>query len=662
MHLEGSRNISISVEKNSADITRFVESEVQRLISKRLLLDGKVTKNLKGRMLETLINGAQGMFRWVEMSLEALSRIKYAPDFKNALGQLPNKLSGLYDIIYTQIDQTETYGRYVAVNTLKWLLCAQRLLSTEELLAAVHAVDAGADSDSDEDDDSGEAGSPENDVLRLCRNLVVIDSEERTFRFAHQSVREYLLGKSEYTIIRQHALATERCLDVYLTEPSPGPRVSRSVLQNDILKHYAGAYWPVHYTYIVECDFPETHEKVSRFLMEGTRTSHYYIQWASSIRSNDDEEGYPTLNRALGLVRGDPLGLRLCSSIITPETYRSLACAFGFSKFLKEPALSTLEVNQRHKFETFDYTLLVVATECGHDQIVQLLLDQGADLNAESGKFDNAFGTAVYKRHDHLVQVLLDNGADVNAQGGEYGNALQAASFSGCEEIVQTLLDKGSDVNAHGGYYGNALQAASYRGHHKVVRLLLNHNAVVNWKDRQGRTAFHLASAGGQVETVETLLSFGSDPTTVDKQGRNALHHAASNGNVGMVYWLLKKGFDPNCTDRDGWSSLHWAAKSDSVNITKVLKTAGARSTVEIIEGWTPQAVANLHRKDHLSRSRENAESKLVGKQSIASLAAALESIVNGHEVTPGISQNGYICDGCELVSFVLNKHVESFI
>lgn len=238
------------MEKNSADITRFIEFEVHRLKSKRLLLDGKVSKKFEERILETLIKGAQGMFRWVEMSLEALSQIKYKPDFKKTLGQLPVKLSGLYDIIHTQIDQPDTYGRRVAIMTLTWLLCAQRLLRAEELLAAVYALDIESSSESDEDDDNGEAGSSENDILRLCRNLVVLDSEQKTFRFAHQSVREYLLGKSEYTVMGQHALATKRCLDVYLTEPSPSSRVPRTVPQNTILKDYAEAYWPVHYKYI----------------------------------------------------------------------------------------------------------------------------------------------------------------------------------------------------------------------------------------------------------------------------------------------------------------------------------------------------------------------------------------------------------------------------
>lgn len=83
------------MENNSNDIARFVQLEVDRLISKRLLLDGKVSLKLKRKMVETLTNGAQGMFRWVQMSLEALKRIKFLPDFKKALGQLPSELSGL---------------------------------------------------------------------------------------------------------------------------------------------------------------------------------------------------------------------------------------------------------------------------------------------------------------------------------------------------------------------------------------------------------------------------------------------------------------------------------------------------------------------------------------------------------------------------------------
>ncbi|KAK2122365.1 hypothetical protein NOF04DRAFT_1338029 [Fusarium oxysporum II5] len=41
-----------------------------------------------------------------------------------------------------------------------------------------------------------------------------------------------------------------------------------------------------------------------------------------------------------------------------------------------------------------------------------------------------------------LRELLLERGADVNAQGGKCGTALQAASSGGHETIVQLLLER----------------------------------------------------------------------------------------------------------------------------------------------------------------------------------------------------------------------------
>ncbi|KAF9060000.1 ankyrin repeat-containing domain protein [Rhodocollybia butyracea] len=113
----------------------------------------------------------------------------------------------------------------------------------------------------------------------------------------------------------------------------------------------------------------------------------------------------------------------------------------------------------------------------GHKDIVQLLLEHKADVNAQGGEYGmhSSFceGTGycpLLLEHKADVNAKgrvwectpASSGAqaDVNAQGGKYGNALQAAISQGHKDIVQLLLEHKADVNAQGGYYGNALQAA----------------------------------------------------------------------------------------------------------------------------------------------------------------------------------------------------------
>ncbi|KAH6618228.1 ankyrin repeat-containing domain protein [Chaetomium sp. MPI-SDFR-AT-0129] len=79
---------------------------------------------------------------------------------------------------------------------------------------------------------------------------------------------------------------------------------------------------------------------------------------------------------------------------------------------------------------------------------------------------------ASLKGHQEMVELFLDKGADVNAQGGGYSIALQAASVGGHREIFKLLLNDGADINVQGGKYGNAPQAASSGGHREVVKLL----------------------------------------------------------------------------------------------------------------------------------------------------------------------------------------------
>ena len=87
-------------------------------------------------------------------------------------------------------------------------------------------------------------------------------------------------------------------------------------------------------------------------------------------------------------------------------------------------------------------------------------MDNGADINAKGGEYGTALQAAALKSRMRSIRLLLDKGADVNAEGGGgYGTALQAASYACHLEVVKLLLEKGANVNARSGKYGTALQA-----------------------------------------------------------------------------------------------------------------------------------------------------------------------------------------------------------
>ena len=167
-------------------------------------------------------------------------------------------------------------------------------------------------------------------------------------------------------------------------------------------------------------------------------------------------------------------------------------------------------------------TPLHFASRNGHEQVVRVLLDKGADANAmfkDDGWTPLHF--ASQNGYEQVVRMLLDKGADVNAKDIGGWAPLHNASEYGYEQVVRVLLDKGADVNAKNNDGWTPLHSASENGHEKVVRMLLNNDpkADANAKNNDGKTPRDLAESKGHKDVVRMLLGKSADVNAKDNDG-----------------------------------------------------------------------------------------------------------------------------------------------
>lgn len=134
---------------------------------------------------------------------------------------------------------------------------------------------------------------------------------------------------------------------------------------------------------------------------------------------------------------------------------------------------------------------LVMAVNASNLTGARGLLDRGADPNARSfdGNEVPVLMIAAMRSNPELVELLLDRGAKVDASAREGDTALIEAAGTGNVPVIELLLKHGANVNAVDDAGVTPLLNTASRCRPEALRLLLRHGADPSVSSKQGSAA-----------------------------------------------------------------------------------------------------------------------------------------------------------------------------
>lgn len=256
------------------------------------------------------------------------------------------------------------------------------------------------------------------------------------------------------------------------------------------------------------------------------------------------------------------------------------------------------------------------------EEIVKLLLDRGADVNAGDINNRSPLYFAAKNGCVEAVELLLKRGADVNAVS-QLGQTPLISAFDvhyrlpepeQWYRLTEMLLRAGASVVTP--YINTVLHLAAPHAPSSVVRLLAGARATVNGLDGNGRTPLQLALVNA--DNFAALLAAGADITPLLKiTGIPALFVATENNNAPAVAALLAAGCDPNKSYR-GRPPLHVAVKKALPDVVSALLTGGADHLLPGKDGVTALDLARKRRRRTILPLLEAAESARLARLSVA--------------------------------------------
>lgn len=530
------------------------------------------------RLLTSNSNANRSRFRWVACQLESLQACQRASAVRKALQSLPRTLDETYERVLVGI---RPESQQEAITALAWLVFSKRPMTVAEL-AEGSVIDI--TSSTIKPFETAERLFNPNSIVEILSGLISVTTVadgSNTIRLAHFSVEEYLVSEriqsgpaSSFHLSYLPAVQSlaAGCL-YYLLSPDLHGQ-SRPSLAEPPLLQYASSHWPSH---AKDCERP-TPEWLMDVIMKFFDSQESFQIWQASF-SEYDVTGS---DRGCSSLWGTGYVSRLEANL--PPIY--YACRLG-------------QVDVVRKFLDHDLT--------GDDP-------NRAQPGRRPGLYADELRAACHFGHEEIVFMLLEAGADHAAVGGKFGTALGAAmnTESPSEPIVARLLEVGHQILPSEFLAGWLMRWAVGHGHLRVVKLMLGRvsglDGSFSWTKTSPNGRFmseywsgnyfegvrdqkfgpfqteqqsyinhcsspYQAIIHGQTQVFQALVRRWNNVNEQDYEGRTALYWATFLGDETSVRLLLQKGARPGIRVRGyGWEAIDWAMSRGQRTIRELLE------------------------------------------------------------------------------------------
>ncbi len=288
-----------------------------------------------------------------------------------------------------------------------------------------------------------------------------------------------------------------------------------------------------NYPYILESKYPRVFATL--MLMWDTPQGETYLN-SLMVNERIDREGFPPDVAAeilrLGLVHASLHHKNLNQDVWEPEARMFTSFdpqvahknALAWPTIPDETARIIVSLGVPCTLDGF-----FRAASSGNLPAVRLFLEAGVHLEVRNEEDWTALMAAAFNDQEQVLNALLQKGAQVNASETGGNTALHWAAFGGRLNCCKLLMVSGADINARSNFGWTPLYQSVARNHIVVAAYLISHGGDINASARDGQTPLHKAAASGSGHMIKLLLSHNADPHLTNQLGETPLALAIKN-------------------------------------------------------------------------------------------------------------------------------------